>query len=450
MEQKEFILCAAINYNGTIINSFYDDYIYSDENDSDVYDYDGGGLMAADIDNDGKSKFANKIMNTLIVFDSNGTRLWSDTSQRPNFGGASFGDLTGDGNPEIIFGDLSFYNCGRTYIYDSIKGTIINSWEIYPNCSMHLPKRGNALENMVADINNDGKNDIIASVWEVDFTGEFLTGYAYVYAWNSNGSIINGFPIYIPGQILLSPVLEDIDKDGKYEIIVSSDGAGWGHLNPLLFVLDTDGNVNPNKKDWTQLNHDAQHTGCYDCDKLSNQLSCISNQSIGDINGDWNITQEDATRLISIIYNVSDPYYHTNDSTLMCCLDVNMDRSLTMADITKINRIVLGIDQSPGKCPLFCGDIDGSKKVNALDVTRLINYLYKGGVAPVSMWSANVNGDSAVNALDVTYLINYLYKGGASLKCAEPAKGLGANPTAGKTYSQAASELKSAQKTSVP
>ena len=116
-----------------------------------------------------------------------------------------------------------------------------------------------------------------------------------------------------------------------------------------------------------------------------------------------------------------------------------------MVDITKINRIVLGIDQSPGKCPLFCGDIDGSKKVNALDVTRLINYLYKGGVAPVSMWSANVNGDGAVNALDVTYLINYLYKGGTSLKCAEPAKGLGTNPTAGKTYSQAANELKSAQ-----
>jgi hypothetical protein len=58
------------------------------------------------------------------------------------------------------------------------------------------------------------------------------------------------------------------------------------------------------------------------------------------------------------------------------------------------------------------GDASGNDIINALDVTFLINYLYKGGAAPYPLEAGDANCNGMVNALDVTYLINYLYKSG--------------------------------------
>jgi len=65
----------------------------------------------------------------------------------------------------------------------------------------------------------------------------------------------------------------------------------------------------------------------------------------------------------------------------------------------------------------MCGDPDGSLTINILDVTFLINYLYKGGPPPDPEASGDANGDGSINILDVTYLINYLYKDGAPPIC---------------------------------
>lgn len=65
----------------------------------------------------------------------------------------------------------------------------------------------------------------------------------------------------------------------------------------------------------------------------------------------------------------------------------------------------------------MCGDANGSGVVNALDITFLINCLYKGGVSPNPWQSGDVNSSGNINALDVTYLINFLYKHGPTPKC---------------------------------
>nr|MBN2276383.1 agmatine deiminase family protein [candidate division Zixibacteria bacterium] len=65
----------------------------------------------------------------------------------------------------------------------------------------------------------------------------------------------------------------------------------------------------------------------------------------------------------------------------------------------------------------ICGDADGSGAINILDVTFLINYLYKDGPSPSPVEAADVNKSGAVNILDVTYLINYLYKDGPEPDC---------------------------------
>jgi len=68
-------------------------------------------------------------------------------------------------------------------------------------------------------------------------------------------------------------------------------------------------------------------------------------------------------------------------------------------------------------CAFVCGDADGNANINILDVTYLINYLYKGGPPPDPEEAGDANGDGNINILDVTYLINYLYKGGPEPVC---------------------------------
>lgn len=64
-----------------------------------------------------------------------------------------------------------------------------------------------------------------------------------------------------------------------------------------------------------------------------------------------------------------------------------------------------------------CGDANGDGTVNILDITYLINYLYKGGAAPTPLEAGNTNGDEEINILDITYLISYLYKEGPEPIC---------------------------------
>ncbi len=67
--------------------------------------------------------------------------------------------------------------------------------------------------------------------------------------------------------------------------------------------------------------------------------------------------------------------------------------------------------------PFLCGDTDGNKLVNILDIVYLINYKYKSGTAPDPLESADVNNDDLVNILDIVYLINYKYKDGPDPVC---------------------------------
>lgn len=64
-----------------------------------------------------------------------------------------------------------------------------------------------------------------------------------------------------------------------------------------------------------------------------------------------------------------------------------------------------------------CGDANSNYTVNLLDITYLIDFLYKGGASPVPYAAGDVDASGIVNILDITYLINFLYKGGPAPNC---------------------------------
>jgi hypothetical protein len=71
-------------------------------------------------------------------------------------------------------------------------------------------------------------------------------------------------------------------------------------------------------------------------------------------------------------------------------------------------------DFGAGPCDCMPGDANGNTIINILDITYLINYVYKGGPAPIpyALCSGDPTGNCTINILDITYLISYLYKGG--------------------------------------
>jgi len=58
------------------------------------------------------------------------------------------------------------------------------------------------------------------------------------------------------------------------------------------------------------------------------------------------------------------------------------------------------------------GDSDCNCSYNLMDITYLVNYLYKFGPASTCEMGDDVNADGSCNLLDVTHMVNYLYKDG--------------------------------------
>jgi hypothetical protein len=66
-----------------------------------------------------------------------------------------------------------------------------------------------------------------------------------------------------------------------------------------------------------------------------------------------------------------------------------------------------------GEPPIKCGDVNNDGVLDVGDVVYLINYLYRGGAAPIPLpCVGDVNNDNVVDVGDIVLMINYLYRGG--------------------------------------
>jgi len=80
--------------------------------------------------------------------------------------------------------------------------------------------------------------------------------------------------------------------------------------------------------------------------------------------------------------------------------------------VTAYNKITYTTQITVTGGSFICGDTNGDGIIDLEDVLYLINYLYKGGPAPVLLEAGDVDNNGTVELGDVLYLISYLYKGG--------------------------------------
>ncbi|MDP3025110.1 MAG: M20/M25/M40 family metallo-hydrolase [candidate division Zixibacteria bacterium] len=104
------------------------------------------------------------------------------------------------------------------------------------------------------------------------------------------------------------------------------------------------------------------------------------------------------------------PYYHTTNDRISA-FDMPYFTDFSKAGIASLAILAQPIPQ------FKYGDANGDGKVTVSDAVYLINYLFKGGPAPVPLDSGDANCDGQVTVADVVYIINYLFKGGPVPGC---------------------------------
>jgi len=68
-------------------------------------------------------------------------------------------------------------------------------------------------------------------------------------------------------------------------------------------------------------------------------------------------------------------------------------------------------------CAYNPGNANGDGIVNIMDVSFLLNYLYKGGLAPYRFEVADIDGSGSIDVRDISYLIRFIYREGPEPPC---------------------------------
>ncbi|MBB6734803.1 FG-GAP repeat domain-containing protein [Cohnella zeiphila] len=265
-----------------------------------AHPFEGGGhdIIAADINGDGKLDIVCYDGDVLSWFDtSNGLARTIIAEGRDDHGGVApcgVGDLNGDGLPDIVLPGVWYENPGN--------GS--GEWKRHewPHSPIKNASYGTCIRVWIADINGDGRNDIVYSDCD--------TGYSHVY-WVENldrgdNWIVHRLPDP-PGHpdtgSFHSLAVADFNHDGRLEIFAAEQedpdrgmmDAGRlpmkpeGLLERGVFWMNRGGNppvfepvvIHEGRPGW----HDAV---------------------VGDVNGDGSLD------IVSKIWNAVGPTYHVD------------------------------------------------------------------------------------------------------------------------------------------
>ncbi len=123
------------------------------------------------------------------------------------------------------------------------------------------------------------------------------------------------------------------------------------------------------------------------------------------------------TNTVNGIDNIMGGYWDNANDTGNCWSDFKLNSGYPAQ--YNISGVVGAIDRYPNKyCGASCrcrpGDANDNGMINMLDITYIINYLYKhGNPSFYPTCGSDADCNCVVNALDITYLINFLYKHGS-------------------------------------
>ena len=230
-----------------------------------------GTPAIADLDGDGSPEivaaswdhyiWAWHVNNGAVV--ANFPRFLYDTS----WSSVALKDLDGDGRPEIIVGgDMDNYP-GAPYPWGGIIWGFWSNGVPLPGFPISLPGQTIWSSPAIADLNGDGRKDIIVG-----------TGLNFpdpngreVYAFDMSTRPLAGWPVSVPGRVMASPAVGDIEGNGHPDVVVLAEDG-------LVIAIRSNGAIL-----WTSCNLDDIHA-------CRPGYGVHGSVSIGDVNHDG--TQE--------------------------------------------------------------------------------------------------------------------------------------------------------------
>ena len=210
-----------------------------------------------DLDGDDDLEIIVPVSNAMRVYHHTGTMYQGfPVSTTHDLTAASVGDLDGDGDFEITAGTYVASGSPTDYVYAWNSDGTIVPG--FPVTTVGSVKAPPAL----ADLDGNGTLEIIADCWNQNGTDQ-------LYVWDLNGAPLPGFPVNAAYIRLSSPSVADLDMDGDLEIIVG----GWT-TNPYGEVVNA-------------FHHNGQFVAGFPVTLLNNPSGNVnSTPTVGDIDGD--------------------------------------------------------------------------------------------------------------------------------------------------------------------
>ena len=190
----------------------------------------------------------------------------------------SLADFDNNGDLEIVASSYSYLNRNSmTYIFNH-DGSIVSGWPQYT-------AENDYYSTIIGDINNDNKADVLTTSGGM-YSCIYYNNCGGVYAWDSNGNLINSFPKPTEREAFAPATIADIDNDGKVELIASSDWdydytKGEYKYRGSIYVWDLEGQYSADNAPWPTFHQNTERTGLYPT-KLKSQ---IINEGDTDITG---------------------------------------------------------------------------------------------------------------------------------------------------------------------
>lgn len=116
---------------------------------------------------------------------------------------------------------------------------------------------------------------------------------------------------------------------------------------------------------------------------------------------------------LAIRQHVNQYYYSNGDSSYYNIY--NSNEWISLSELQSIGKYWSILEWGNP----FCGDVDNNQKVNVLDISKFVTYLFGGGGPLPGYGNADASGDGRVNITDVTKIVGFLFASGGPLACAE-------------------------------
>lgn len=275
---------------------------------------------------------------------------------------SSAGNINNDGRDDFIVGAPQYgSSTGRAYVYSGLTGNIIDIVSSTSNAEL----LGYSVST-AGDFNNDGFGDVIVGAPRNDSIG-VISGAAYIYAYDGQSlNLIHSFFGEVLGDRFGQSValVGDMDNDGYDDVIVgaiNNDDGGGAAGKAYVYSGNTGDTIS------IYVFIGPIIAGCFGG----------SVSGAGDVNGDG---------YPDVIVGAPD------------------DCAGAMLDGRAYVYLACGIH----------GDVNfDGKDANTVDLTYLVDFIFRGGTPPPCDIEADVNGDgTSANIIDLTYLIDFIHRSG--------------------------------------